>query len=242
MVLDRVPLRIDPAELRAFVAYTGWPIDDSVAPRQAAVLTAISRVMRPRLAYRRVAVIRADPHRLTLAGGTCLHIPDIGAHWGPLEAVAAGLATIGDEVEMLARRRRETGDALGAALLDSAASAAVECLAEWGNDYLCQLGVTEGRRVTNRISPGLAGWALAEQAALLALLPAPAIGVSLRTDGSMTPAKSVSFLVGIGAAARVDHYFVQCRRCWAEGCPARRTPALTTVSAVRRSGSPPSKF
>ena len=84
--------------------------------------------------------------------------------------------------------------------------------------------------MTNRISPGLAGWDLAEQATLLGLLPGAAIGVRLGAAGSMTPAKSISFLVGTGRAARVDHYFVQCRRCWAEACPARRMPAATSVS------------
>jgi len=44
----------------------------------------------------------------------------------------------------------------------------------------------------------------------------------------------VTFLVGIGRVARVDHYFVQCRRCWAEGCPARRMPAVGSVNLIAK--------
>ena len=41
----------------------------------------------------------------------------------------------------------------------------------------------------------------------------------------MTPVKSITFLVGIGPEARVDHYFTQCRRCWMRDCAYRRAPA-----------------
>src|SRR5262249_44909195 len=128
--------------------------------------------------------------------------------------------------------RKTAGDPAGAALLDSAASAAVECLAEWLNDYLCDRAVAAGRRATNRISPGVAGWAFADHARLLALLPGSAIDAALGADGGLTPAKPISLLVGTGPAARVDHYFVQCRRCWVDRCPARRAPAATTVATM----------
>jgi hypothetical protein len=47
----------------------------------------------------------------------------------------------------------------------------------------------------------------------------------------MTPAKSISWLVGVGREARVDHYFTQCRRCWMRDCAYRRAPATVTVRA-----------
>src|SRR5262249_42814544 len=148
---------------------------------------------------------------------------------GGVGAVRGGVVAVGAGAERAVQARSAAGDGVGAALLDSAASAAVECLAEWANDHLCQLGVAAGVRVTNRISPGLAGWALAEQPLVLGLLPAAAIGVRQEADGRLTPAKTISCLVGLGRAARVDHYFVQCRRCGAVACPARRTPAAVSV-------------
>jgi hypothetical protein len=228
VVLRDVPLAIDPAEVRAFQAYrppVGLPPAEE-ARRLDAAAAAIARVMRPCLAYRALAVAAGEPNGLVLAGGSRLHIPGIGRHWGPVEAVVAVVVTIGEKPSALVRA---AGDPGTAAALDSAASAAVECLAEWANDHLCQLGVAAGLRVTNRISPGLAGWRLAEHRRLLDLVPAAELGVRLDADGRLAPAKTISCLVGVGRAARVDHYFLQCRRCWAAACPARRSPASVTV-------------
>ena len=55
------------------------------------------------------------------------------------------------------------------------------------------------------------------------------IGVTLNASSVMTPGKSISFLVGVGPEARVDHYFTQCRRCWMRDCAYRRAPATATV-------------
>jgi hypothetical protein len=230
IILDRVPLRIDPAEVQRFVDHAGAAVGQpsDLEARLAGAVAAVAGAMRPRAVYRSVPVVEAGPDRLDLGGGAVLRIPGIGGHWGAVETVTAALVTIGAEVARLAPGGR---DPVTVRLLDCVGSAAVECLAEWTNDHLCQQGVAAGQRVTNRISPGLAGWALAEQAILFELLPARAIGVRLRADGTMTPAKTVSLLVGAGRAARVDHYFAQCRRCWAEACPARRVPARGTVSA-----------
>lgn len=231
VVLRRVPLRIDPAEVRAFQAYKPpLPLAPSeLTTRLEAAGREAAALIEPRLGYRTVAVTEAGPDTLTLADGPRLHIPDIGRHWGAVDAVTVGVATIGEAAEDRVRARREAGDSLGATLLDSAASAAVECLAEWANDYLCQLGVAAGLAVTNRISPGLAGFRLTEQSLLLGLCPAGEAGVWPEPGGTLRPAKSISFLVGIGRTARLDHYFVQCRRCWARDCPARRLAAITTV-------------
>jgi hypothetical protein len=230
VVLADVPLAIDPDEVRAFHGYK--PLDlapsGAEAARLAAARAAVADLIAPRVAYRVVAVTAVGRDHLDLAGGPRLGIPWVEAHWGAVEAVAAAVVTIGSAAEQAVEARRTAGDLPEAAALDSAASAAVECLAEWANDHLCQRGVAAGLRVTNRVSPGLAGWALAEQAALIGLAPAAEAGVRLGPEG-LVPAKSVTFLAGAGRTARVDHYFVQCRRCWAPDCRWRRAPAVGAV-------------
>jgi hypothetical protein len=231
VVLHDVPLAIDPAEVRAFQGYKpplSFPPDE-LAARLEAARAEIAGLVTARVAYRTVDVTDAGPDHLRLAGGVRLAIPDIQRHWGPVEAVAAAVVTIGPAAEERVRARGDAGAAIEATLLDSAGSAAVECLAEWTNDRLCELGVAAGLRVTNRISPGLAGWTLDGQATLLDLTVAAAIGVSRGRDGGLVPVKSIGLLVGIGRAARVDHYFGQCRRCWVEPCRWRRAPAIARV-------------
>jgi hypothetical protein len=233
VILRAVPLAIDPAEVRAFQGYKPLVLlpPGELDARLAAAREAVAGLVRPALAYRVVAVTDAGPDHLDLAGGHRLHIPAIGAHWGPVEAVAAAVVTIGDAADAAARARRAAGDGSGASDLDSAGSAAVECLAEWANDELCRRGIAAGLRVTNRISPGLAGWRVADQALLVDLADGAALGIGRAADGTLMPAKTITFLAGLGTAARVDHYFVQCRRCWVEGCDWRR---MTAVARVHR--------
>jgi hypothetical protein len=231
VVLTGVPVRTDPAEVCAFERHRGMADGPAADRGLADAIAELAPALRPRVTWQATSVAAVRPDGLALADGRWLAIPDIEQHWGPVEAVVAAVATVGAEVDAALADRARSGPSDGARRLASAASAAVECLAEWLNDRLCQLGVAEGLRVTNRISPGLAGWGLADQPVLVAGLPLDAIGVRLLPDGTMAPSRSISLLVGLGRAARVDHYFVQCRRCWAEGCPARRAPAETTVQA-----------
>jgi len=185
-------------------------------------------LMEPRVVYRANRVTGQGPD-LIEAGEERLTIPEIGRLWGPLESVGAGVCTVGSAIEDRVRELWDRRELPLAVMLDSVGSAAVESLAEYANDLLCQAALDAGTRVTNRISPGYAGWDTGEQAALFHLCPGDPIGVALNDSFVMTPGKSISFLVGVGPEARVDHYFTQCRRCWMADCAYRRAPAAATV-------------
>jgi hypothetical protein len=229
-VLEALPVAIDRDEVLRFQGYQK-DVDAPGAQVLAIFEEALAmgrELMAPRLVYRAAVVTGGAADRID-AGGERLHIPQIARLWGAVEAVGAGICTVGDGIE---RRVRELFDAREfplAVMLDSVGSAAVESLAEYANDLLCQEGLSAGTRVSNRISPGYAGWETAEQAALFRLCPGDPIGVTLNEACFMTPGKSISWLVGIGPEARVDHYFTQCRRCWMRDCAYRRAPAATTV-------------
>jgi hypothetical protein len=173
-------------------------------------------------------VASASAHRIE-AGGERLDIPGIERRWGRLTAVGAGICTVGDVIETRVRTLFDEREFPLAVMLDSVGSAAVESLAEHVNDLLCQHALPDGLNVTNRISPGYAGWDTAEQEKLFRLCPGAPIAVTLNPACFMTPVKSISFLVGLGPDARVDHYFTQCRRCWMRDCAYRRAPAAVTV-------------
>jgi hypothetical protein len=230
IVLLDLPVRIDRGEVLRFQGYK----TDADVPT-AEVLTLFDeavalgeRLMAPRVVYRSAPVTAEFAHAIE-AWGEQLHIPEIARLWGRLDAVGAGICTVGDAIEARVGTLFEAREFPLAMMLDSVGSAAVESLAEYANDLLCQAALPEGLKVTNRVSPGYAGWDTAEQAALFRLCPGEPIGVSLNGACFMTPTKTISFLVGIGADARVDHYFAQCRRCWMRDCAYRRVPAGHTV-------------
>jgi Vitamin B12 dependent methionine synthase, activation domain len=231
-VLADLPLAIDPDEVLRFQGYkkgVDVPTTDVRALFDDAMAEGTG-LMAPRAVVRwRRARTRA---RDTIdVDGETLTIPRTAERWGDVEHVAACVVTIGEALEQRVAALWASRELPLASMLDSVGSGAVESLAEYVNDLLCQQGLPD-LRVTNRISPGYADWDVAEQARLFRLCPAGAIGVDLNAACVMTPAKSISLLVGAGARARVDHYFSQCARCWMRSCAYRRVPAQrVTVSA-----------
>ena len=228
-VLDDIPLAIDPDEVLRFQGYKAGvdvPTADVMALFDEAL--ALGRdLMRPRAVVRRLPV-RRDGDRLT-AGDVTLTIPRIAERWGPVETITAGVCTIGELLERRVSELWEARELPLAMMLDSVGSGAVESLAEYVNDELCRDGVTGGMRVTNRVSPGYGHWDVAEQRLLWQLCPGEPIGVTINDACFMTPTKTITVLVGAGAAAHVDDYFSQCARCWMRDCAYRRTPARGSV-------------
>jgi hypothetical protein len=228
-VLVDLPLAIDPGEVLRFQGYKQGR--DVPSPEVRALFDEAMaegrRLMAPRVVARWARVTRRSADDLE-ADGESLAIPSIGPRWGAVEHVAAAVCTIGEALERRVSALWEARELPLASMLDSVGSGAVESLAEYVNDLLCQQGLPS-LRVTNRISPGYGEWDVAEQRRLFRLCPGDAIGVTLNEACVMTPGKSISLLVGAGADARVDHYFSQCARCWMRDCAYRRAPALASV-------------
>jgi hypothetical protein len=230
IALDRLSLRIDRDEVLRFLGYKkslDVPTSDVLRLFDDG-LDEGTRLMAPRVVYRATAAT-TSAHRIE-AGGEELHIPEIGRLWGRLAAVGAGICTVGAAIEERVRALFDEREFPLAVMLDAVGSAAVESLAEHANDLFCQEALRQGLKATNRISPGYAGWDTGEQTKLFRLCPGAPIGVTLNPACFMTPVKSISFLVGLGPEARVDHYFTQCRRCWMRECAYRRAPAVGSVS------------
>ena len=228
-VLADPALAIDPDEVLRFQGYKRGrdvPGPDVRALFEAALAEG-RRLMAPRAVVRWAPVTRRAPDTLEVDGER-LTIPRIGALWGEVEHAAVALCTIGEALERRVAELWEARELPLASMLDSVGSGAVESLAEYVNDVLCQQGLP-ALKVTNRISPGYADWDVAEQPRLFRLCTGEAAGIRLNEACVMTPGKSISLLVGAGRAARVDHYFTQCARCWMRDCAYRRLPARTTV-------------
>jgi hypothetical protein len=229
-VLADLPLAIDPDEVLRFQGYKKG-VDVPTAPVRALFDDALAegtRLMAPRAAVRWLPA-RVRGRDTLEAGGEVLTIPATAERWGEVEHVAACVLTIGDGLERRVTALWESRELPLASMLDSVGSGAVESLAEYVNDTLCQQGLAAGLAVTNRISPGYADWAVEEQHALFRLCSGDPVGVTLNAACFMTPGKSISLLVGAGVRARVDHYFSQCTRCWMRDCAYRRAPARRTV-------------
>ena len=229
-VFTALPLAIDPDEVLRFQGYKKSV--DQPGPEVRALFDealALGRTLiRPRAVVHWLHVSRLDRVAVE-AGGVVLTIPGVDRLWGPAEWLAAAVCTIGDELERRVAELWEARELPLAAMLDSVGSGAVESLAEYVNDLLCQEAIPLGLPVTNRVSPGYGSWDVAQQKALFAICPGEPVGVSLNEACFMTPVKSISLVAAAGARAKLDHYFSQCARCWMRECAYRRTPARASV-------------
>jgi len=153
-VLEDIPLAIDPDDVLRFQGYKAGvdvPSADVLALFDDALVLGRA-LMRPRAALRTLPVARAGD-QLT-AGGVTLTIPRIAERWSDVEEIVAGVCTIGEALERRVSELWEARDLPLAMMLDSVGSGAVESLAEYVNDQLCQEGIARGVKITNRVSPG----------------------------------------------------------------------------------------
>jgi hypothetical protein len=229
-VFADVPLAVDPDEVLRFQGYQrGRDIATAdVRELLAEALETGRHLMTPHAVVRWIPARAQEIDTLGL-DGVRLSIPGVDAAWGAIDWVGAAVCTIGEALERRSAELWESRELPRAMMLDSVGSGAVESLAEYVNDLLCQEGIAGGVRVTNRISPGYGRWPLDDQRVLFRLCPGEALGVHLNAACFMTPTKSISLLVGAGPHARVDHYFSQCARCWMRECAYRRLPPGRTV-------------
>jgi hypothetical protein len=229
-VLADLPLAIDPDEVLRFQGYKAG-VDTPTADVRSLFEDALAegaRLMAPRAVVRWLPIARLEADAVG-AAGVLLRIPGIRERWGAVDHLAIAICTIGDALEQRVAELWDARELPLASMLDSVGSGAVESLAEYVNDVLCQHGIAADLKVTNRVSPGYGDWDVAEQRAVFELCPGTPIGVTLNPACFMTPGKSISLLAGAGRAARVDHYFSQCARCWMRDCAYRRAPARRTV-------------
>ena len=104
--------------------------------------------------------------------------------------------TLGLEVDRLIYRLSRTASA-EAVITDACAAAAVEAACDELCAGLKEEAARTGRKTRPRFSPGFGDFTLAYQPALFRLLElSKRIGVSLTDGGMMTPAKSVTAVVG----------------------------------------------
>ncbi len=196
----------------------------------------------PEVVQEAVGELLASPEKLWSIEGGCVVYPsarvDRAAHRIQVEAqsfetgkivagqldraegVAVFLCTAGPGVEGLSRGLMSSGDPFKGYVADTVGSLVVEKAMDEVQDRLESLMLSRGLRITNRYSPGYCGWKVDEQQKLFRLLPHGFCGVTLTESSLMRPVKSVSGLIGIGAAVRRAPY--TCKLCDLEDCLYRR--------------------
>jgi hypothetical protein len=135
--------------------------------------------------------------------------------------VAVFVLTIGDRLGEMVHQLSGEGFMVQAAVLDAIGSDAAETLAHVVQDIIRREAAAEGLGVSLRFSPGYCDWRVSQQKMVFRAMAGDSAGVRL-TDGClMVPQKSISGIIGIGPADRVESYN-PCLTCNKRDCIGRR--------------------
>jgi hypothetical protein len=151
----------------------------------------------------------------------------VGDILGQADHLALFAVTLGDRIGQEITRCFHSNDLALGAMLDSAASAAADKLAELVERRFARALSADGRAAPGtavlRYSPGYCGWHISGQKKLFAFLHPEQIDISLRESFLMEPLKSVSgvLIAGPREIHEFDMTYPFCERCEERGCRER---------------------
>lgn len=136
------------------------------------------------------------------------------------DSIAVFLCTAGKEIGIRSRAAMKEGDLLTGYIYDVIGSEIADAAADLMQDSLKKAMASEGRKITNRYSPGYCDWDVAEQHKLFQLMPDNFCGIKLNASALMDPEKSISGFIGIGEHVRYNQY--TCGLCEMKDCIYRK--------------------
>lgn len=135
------------------------------------------------------------------------------------DSVAVFLSTAGKELGIRTRRAMSEGDPLTGYIYDIIGSIVVDAAADRMQAELEKTVINDGRKITNRYSPGYCGWDVSQQHKLFRLVPDNFCGIRITESALMDPIKSISGIIGIGKSVKYNHY--TCSLCDMKECAFR---------------------
>ena len=139
------------------------------------------------------------------------------------DSIAIFLCTAGPEIGIKSRQAMKEGDLLTGYIYDVIGSEVAEGAADLMQDQLESIQAADGRKITNRYSPGYCDWNVSEQHKLFRLMPDNYCGIKINSSALMDPEKSVSGFIGTGYNVRHNPY--TCSLCDMKDCIYRRVKA-----------------
>ena len=149
----------------------------------------------------------------------------IGQHLAGCEKIIALTATVGEDIEEDITRRFANGEYSSAVLMDAAATAAVEQVADGMEKAITPKMAAQGFLLKWRFSPGYGDWPLEQQPDLLRLAKTEKIGVGLTTSMMLTPRKSITAIIGLYRKqenSTAKHSPKGCAACSQKNCLSRK--------------------
>jgi len=137
------------------------------------------------------------------------------------QKVAVFVLTVGGRLGEVVRQLSGDGLMVQAAVLDAIGSDTAETLAHVVQGIVGREAEADGLGISQRFSPGYCDWRVSQQRMVFRAMGGDTAGVRLTSGCLMIPQKSISGIIGIGPADKVESYN-PCLTCNKRDCIGRR--------------------
>lgn len=162
---------------------------------------ACQRLMNPKAVYERFVVTKEPPATISFRNGFAVLSADLFGWMENCNEIVVLVTTIGREVHERSVELVDAGEVTRAMIVDAIGSETVEELANVVNRIIRD---TVRKITTKRYSPGYGDWDVIDQKALLDLVEAERIGVTVNESSLMIPEKSISAVIGLQDRRKVN--------------------------------------
>lgn len=114
------------------------------------------------------------------------------------EYLLFAVATVGAKIEEHTREWFKEGQYLKAMVWDALGTVAVKTAGQWLNHFIEKENIPRGFQLSRYFEPGSDDWDIQEQKKVFTILQPEKIGVTLNSSCMMEPAKSLSWIRGMG--------------------------------------------
>lgn len=166
--------------------------------------------------YTIISGVRLKEGEIEIGNQTFQVGKQISGYYKGMEKAAIFVCTAGDEVSERSKVLFDNGELLEGYLLDVLGSLLVEKAMDKLQVQIHAESLEEGMNISNRYSPGYCQWSVEEQQKLFSFFPDQFCGVLLSQSSLMSPAKSVSGIIGIGENVTFRKH--DCSACSSKNC------------------------
>ena len=178
----------------------------------------------PKVLVTDMDILACGEGRLVLDPGVELRSKKLCKTFKSCDTAKVFVATVGDKVEKKINTAIENNKSYDASIIDAIASVAVEDTIETLHSIMDMNLKSRSQCATLRFSPGYCDWDIKEQKKIFKIIDAGKVGVRLSDSSLMSPRKSISGVIGVGACSEITKRISNpCILCNNKGCNTRRT-------------------
>lgn len=196
--VTKVAIDIDKDDVYWFLGYSGRSPSAAVLNRIDAQLASAKELIKPVYTYEVRAIEGASEQSVYLEGKLVLSSRTIHYVLSACKWAVVFLATIGPGLGKELSGLIETGDQVGAMILDAIGTAAMVQIEGELQQVVKEIARRRGCRATLGYYTGYCDWHVSQQKVIFEIVDSVAVGVMLTDSCMMVPEKSISGVFGIG--------------------------------------------